>query len=174
MNELERQYIEWRTSCPWVYERFKQLAEERIRLNRRFGMQAAVERVRCDVPLETSRQRNRPCVEWSLRTVDQALTSVSGVVVNAQLDGQDLLAADSEKRTLYGGTRCYQSRSFRQLACRTRCTCSRTSCHSARQAAESYALGWLSCSGDRRYWTPQARQSCLPYGHFRLLPQPWK
>jgi hypothetical protein len=58
MNELERQYIEWRTSCPWVYERFKQLAEDRIRLNRKFGMQALVERVRWDIQLDISKDKS--------------------------------------------------------------------------------------------------------------------
>jgi hypothetical protein len=39
-------YVEWRTNWPWVYERFKWLPQERQRLNRKFGMQALVERVR--------------------------------------------------------------------------------------------------------------------------------
>jgi hypothetical protein len=60
MNELERQYIEWRTTCPWVYERFKQLAEEYPTESQ---VQAAStgQTVRWDIPLEIPSQRNRPC-----------------------------------------------------------------------------------------------------------------
>ena len=31
MTDLERSYLQWRESYPWVYERVRQLAEERLR-----------------------------------------------------------------------------------------------------------------------------------------------
>jgi hypothetical protein len=69
----------------------------------------------------------------------------------------------SVKRTQYGGTRCYQSRSSRRPGRRTRCRRSHISWLSATREGGSSELDWPVCIGDRRCSPPRARQSCLPY-----------
>ncbi len=92
MNTLEKQYNDWRQSYPWVYERFKQLAEERIRLNRRFGMKALAERVRWDIPLNIPKydgyRINNNLVAYLARELKRDLPGLDKLIETRSVQGE--------------------------------------------------------------------------------------
>lgn len=96
MTDLERSYLQWRESYPWVYERVRQLAEERLRSNRKFGMQALVERVRWDIPLDTPKYKgyriNNNLVAYLARELKRDLPGLERLMETRSVRGEQRIA----------------------------------------------------------------------------------